>query len=804
VLLDGERLMDSSPVGGFDINVLPALLISRMDVVTAGVSSVYGSDAITGVVNVILNNNLQGGKLDAQYDVSAHGDEQTVALSGAYGGHFAGDRGRFMVAASYLDRPDILYQGARDWGSQGYTLLPNAAYTPTNGQFRQLIVPDARLSQMTYGGVIVTPGALHNIQFGPNGAQSLFQQGTNVGTVWMQGGAGLMPQPDFGVLVPSIEQKSVFGRVNYDLTSDIEARIDFLGTDSRAKSTNNYNYNNGDITVRQDNAFLPANIKAAMIANGLSTIKVGRLNPETGINFNTSRNRYYRGGAGLKGSFATDWHWDANVIYTYSRADNVGEFNRKQANWTNALDSVIGPNGQPICRSTLTNPTNGCVPANIFGENMLSAAVVNYVTGTSFQHSFSRSFDTNANVNGALGATWAGPIKVAAGAEYRDNSVNSKSDPISNINGWRQGTFASYRGDMNVWEVYAEASVPLARDLPFAENIDLDLADRYVDYSTSGTTDVWKVGLNWEVNHQVRLRGTVSKDFRAPSLDDLFSASSLRAGNTVVDFKTNKTANVNTLAGGNPNLQPEISHTVTAGIVLQPEFAPRLQLSADYFNIDLKNALTVPTAQQVVDGCAQGNTTYCAGITRDATGAITTVAVTEFNAQELKTSGVDFEGSYDVPLDSVVGSWNGDLALHAVVSYVAHLITTTGGVSVDTAGQLQGTYASPKWRGAFTATYTNGPLEVRGLVNFVGAGKYDNTYGPLDINKNNYPAYAYLDLSAQYQVNDHLQLYGKVENLFDTNPPLIASNTITVALAASSQFYDLVGRRFGIGARYRW
>ncbi|MCR5877215.1 TonB-dependent receptor domain-containing protein [Phenylobacterium sp. J367] len=592
--------------------------------------------------------------------------------------------------------------------------------------------------------------------------------------------------------------------MTYDITPDIEARIDLLASRSRGESTNNFNYNNGDITVRRDNAYLPANILALMVANNLQTISVGRLNPETGINYNTSKNHYYRLAGGLTGSFLDGWTWDVGANYTYALAENYGEDNRIQANWALALDPVRAPDGRIVCRSTLTNPNNGCQPANIFGEGALSQAVVDYVTGTSFQRAFSRSINVNANVTGELGATWAGPIKVASGVEFRKDSTNQKSDPISDINGWRQGTFASYRGEVKVWEVYGEASLPLARDAAFAESIDLDLAARFVDYSTSGSTDVWKAGLNWAFNRHVRLRSTYSKDFRAPKLDDLFSASSLRAGTTVIDPTTNRTANINTLAGGNPDLKPEVAHTFTAGVVLQPSFAPRLQFSADYFDIELKDAITVPSAQQVVDRCFAGDQTFCAGVTRDASGQITQVQVTSFNTQVLKTRGFDFEGSYSLPLDSFQDTWGGDLTFRVVATYVDRLLTSTGETTVDTAGQLQGGFATPHWRGVGTIMYANGPLNLRALFNYVGSGKYDNNYGPLDISKNDYPAYLYTDLTAQYDVTESTQVYAKVENLFDKDPPLIANGTITIASSSGSNFYDLRGRFFGFGVRYRW
>ncbi len=799
VLLDGQRLMDSSPVGGFDLNVIPAALISRLEIVTAGASSVYGSDAVTGVVNVIIDGKFTGGKIDAQYDISGHGDQKTTSLSGAFGAKFGSDdRGHIVIAASYLDRPNILYQGERGWGSNGTTLLPNAAYTATNGQFRQVIVDNAKLSNMTPGGLITT-GPLKGIEFGANGAQSMFQYGSNVGSVWMQGGEGALYQPDYGPLIPSIKQTSLFGRLSYDIGSNTEFHLDLLGTNSKAHSTNNFNYNSGDIKVSIDNAYLPANIKAAMIANNLTSITMGRLNPELGLNDNYSINHYYRTGAGLKGKLFGDWTWDVESSYTYGLAANYGHNNRINANWTKALDSVIGPNGTPICRSTLTNPNNGCAPANIFGLNTLSQAVVDYVTGTSFQRAHSRSFDANANIAGDLGRTWAGPIKLAFGGEWRRNSTNNVADPISDVNGWRQGTFASFKGKVSVKEGYGEASIPLARDAPLMKSVDLDLAGRYVDYSTSGSTAVWKAGLNWAVDRQIRFRGTYSKDFRAPGLYDLFSASSLNAGNTVIDFKNNKSANVNLLTGGNRNLKPEVAHTLTGGVVLQPNFAPRLQFSADYFNIKLQDALYTPTAQEVVNRCGAGDATFCAGITRDpSTGLITQVSATEFNAQSVKTSGIDFEASYVIPLGA------GDLGLRAVATYTAHLEASTGAGVVDTAGQLQGTFATPKWRGTGTVSYDRGPFDIRALFTLVGSGNYDNTYGPLDISRNHYPAYVYMDLSAEYQLTKHFQIYAKVENLFDTAPPLIASNTITIAPASSSQFYDLRGRFFGVGARYRF
>ncbi|GAA4222000.1 TonB-dependent receptor [Sphingomonas endophytica] len=798
LLVDGQRVMDSSPIAnGFDINILPAPLIARLDIVTAGASSVYGSDAITGVVNLILADNVEGGKLDAQYNVSTHGDLGQISASALYGGKFGGNRGRYLLAGSYFNQPDIIYQGARDWGRNGVTFIPNAAYTPTNGQFRQLIVPNARYSQMTAGGVITSTGPLRNIQFGANGAQSIFQQGTNVGTVWMEGGEGLMPQPTFAPLQVASRQISGFGRLSYDFTDDVTGRLDVLAANTLARSTGNYNTNNGDITIRRDNAFLPTNIRDAMIANNLTTIRVGRYNPEQGRNENSTENSYYRVSGALTGSLSETWKWALGGSYTYARSLIEGRNNRNQGNWALALDAVVGPNGQPVCRSTLTNPGNGCVPANIFGIGAVTPEVNAYVLGTSRQDSRSQSGIANLNVSGTVFDTWAGPVKVAVGGEYRRDSVDNRSDPVSDVNGWRQGTFGSYYGKLEVKEAYGEVSIPLARETGFARSLDLDLAGRVVDYSTVGSTAVWKAGLNYAINDDIRLRTTYSRDFRAPRINDLFAQANIRIG-TVTDFLTNRTANVNFLIGGNPNLGPETAYTFTGGIVLQPSFIPRLQLSADFYDIDLRDAIITPGQQEVVDRCGRGDQIFCAGVLRDETGAITQVNANSFNAQTLKTRGVDFEASYAFPL------FAGTFTTRALATYVDRLVSSTANGQVDTAGQLQGGFATPKWRGSTTFLYDQGPLNLRLLFNYIGPGTFDNAFGPLDLNRNHYPAYLYTDMSVTYDVTDRFQIYAKVENLTDTDPPLLAESSITVALATLSQYHDLRGRVVGIGGRIRF
>ena len=820
-MIDGRRTMDSnaavSPL--FDVNLVPGGLIKSMDIVTAGASSVYGSDAVTGVVNIIMDSEMTGFKVDAQASKTQHGGPDNVwALDTAYGRAFAEDRGHVVVAASFYDRPDIMYQKEREWGRSGNVLLTNPAYTPTNGQYRQLILPYATLSRVTSGGLILnantTTGAaannwaFRNVQFGPGGVQSPFQLGNYVGGVWMQGGGGLFLQPDFAILATAEKRKSAFSRVTYNFTDNLQGFGELLYAETDGHYTNTIGYDSGTIIIRRDNAFLPANILASMIANNIASFTMGRLNPEFGRVNNYSENTYLRPVLGLKGEINDIWHWDASAVFTRAKYSAVVTGNRDENKWALAKDSVIGPNGQPICRSTLTTPTNGCVPVNLFGENTITPQVLAYVGGTSHNDTTSNGVDVSANLIGQLYHTWAGPIGVAVGTEYRKEDLDLKTDPVAAVNGWRQAASAPYSGEVNVKELYGELNIPLLNDAPLARSLGLALAGRTVDYSTSGRANVYKIGGNWTLNDQIRIRATYSKDFRAPKLAELFAANFESQGATVVDRATNVTVPIRTVTGGNPDLQPEVAKTRTIGVVLQPAFAPNLQLSADYFDIQLDNAISTLTGQDVVDRCFAGAQDFCAGITRDAVGAIFRVKAVSYNATYLKTNGWDLQALYRLPMASLFASQSGNLSFAANFTNTAHLETLASGLLIDRAGQVNligGTPATPHWRGTLRTTYTNGPVGVSLLGNYVGAGKYDTTYGPLDINKNDYPAYFYLAVNAGFDVSDAVNVYLKVDNLLDKDPPLLAGNTIIRAQAAGSAgFYDQLGRAFTLGVRMKF
>ncbi|HKU53900.1 MAG TPA: TonB-dependent receptor [Rhizomicrobium sp.] len=825
VLIDGLRVADTNPTGGFSVNVIPAPLITKIDVVTGGASAAYGSDGITGVVNIQLTPQMTGGKLDLQANASNYGDDHALSAALTYGHDLFGGRGHFVFASSYYNQPKIIYQKARPWGRLGYTMFTNTKAAVAAGGPQFVIAPGGTLAQITYGGVITNgPVGFKFQQFLAGGQIGTFNPGGICGgSSYCQNGDGVQTyNVPAGVLMPSSERWSMYGRFGYDLTSTAQIYASVLYSNDRETQTNVPNYNNGDLTIQADNVYIPAQIRTQMTTLGLKSFLLGRENIEDGSTINTARTIYARYLVGASGQlpFGTTWTWDVHGMLTQTNYTNSAQNNRIQANFFSSVDAVANPAvggvsgvaaGAPVCRSTLTSPANGCVPVNLFGPGTISQPAQAWYRGTSVVDAATMQWNAGFNVRGDLFDTWAGPISFAGGGEYRRDSINQASDPISNTLGWRQASAMPFYGSNQVREGYVETVVPLTLpNTPLMQKLEMDLAARVADYDSSGAAFVWKIGGTWTVNDDVRFRASYSRDFRAPSVNDLYSAASIINGNTVVDrvpgptFGSNPT--VQTLSGGNPLLKPETSKTFTGGVVVSPSFLPGFQASVDYFSIDMGNALSTFAIQDVVNNCAAGSAIFCAAITRSpTTGQITRVQSSTFNAASLNVSGVDLEASYTLPLQDIFDDWDATFTVSSLTSYAEHIQTTVNGITQENAGFLTGGNSLPHWRSTTTFTYNEGPLTARMVMYYIGPALYGpTTYRPTDINIYHYSGKTYFDLSAQYDLTDRFELYGKINNALNQNPPFIADNATLKALADTSQIYDRIGRVFGIGVRYRW
>lgn len=802
LLLDGRRFAATDPSGGVDISVIPTALIKQVDIVTGGASAAYGSDAVSGVVNIELDDRFEGIRGTLQYGQTTHNDHHSPSASLAVGKAFFDDRLHVVVSGDYYENDGQLSQAERDWGNRDYALLTNPAYTPSNGEPQRLVLPNSTTSQLTYGGVtaLSNPANLRGIQFGPGGTVLPFNYGTNVGNTFMTGGDGETPMTGANI-TPEYQRISGFGKVSFEISDTATIYADMLWARSDAFADQLPNPDPGNLVIQRDNAYLPESVRALIPADG--TLRIGRLNGEDGVFSTNTVTTVARYGAGVTGTVGDgNWNYDAFVQLFRNDYDRKDFHNRNEQKWLQAVDAVYDPASESVrCRINVDmNPANddpACVAANVFGAGSISPEAVAYYTGTSTLQSKQQQDVFAIGVTGSPFSLPAGDVQVAFGAEHRREAVSATSDAVSQAGGWRQINAKPLDGSYTVNEGYLEVGVPLLEDVAFARELDVNGAVRFTDYSTSGSVVTWKAGVNYTPFYGVRLRGTVSRDIRAPSVNELFSGQA-QAVPLIIDPVTNKSQATPVLTGGNPDLAPEKADTWTVGAVLQPGFLPGFQVSVDYYSIKINEAISALEGQDVVDACYIDNqTNLCSAITRDSTNTITLVQATLFNAETLSTDGVDIEALYRTDLGG------GALTARSLVTYVHELKSSATG---DLAG-VPGSNGPPHWRGNVGVNWRGDKLRFGALFRFVQGGLYNARYveggGPNSINNNHLGSRGYVDVNASYELTDNFEVFGKINNLLDNDPP-VSVIPITASTAARSVFYDRVGRFVTGGVRFQF
>lgn len=825
VLLDGRRVVATQDTGAVDINLLPQLLVKRVEVVTGGASAAYGSDAVAGVTNFILDDRFTGIKGLVSQGISRYGDSKTTRVSLAAGTSFLD--GKLRIVGSFDFTRDTGVEGyniggkRRGWQERARFLINNPGVTsanPASPSNPTLIVgDDVRFPFATNGGLI-TSGPFAGTQFLPGGVTAPMVYGTNRTASSMSGGDGATAAGT-GTLSTPLNSKVAFGHVAYGDAQSLEFFAE--GMFARTYATNNagansYGFNGTAYRIFGDNAFLPANVKATMAPGDSFTM--GRWNADLGIYQKQVETKVYRAVFGARGKLGAHWDWDAYFQHGTTKGNFTGGNGIITANLYNAVDAVVNPaNNQIVCRSTLTNPGNGCVPINLFGVNSASQAARAYVSGSAFANQTLKQDVAAATLRGSPFSTGAGPVQVAIGYEHRREGLTQVVSPLSTIRqdgggargfpasligvqgGYFLGNSAPVDANYHVDEAFTEVQVPLAKDQSWAYSLEFNAAGRVTRYSTAGTVWTYKVGLDYAPVSDVRFRGTLSRDIRAPSLGELYlpQAQTIAA---VLDRQNNNAAVTATIQlPGNPNLRPEKSDTKTVGIVFTPSFLPGFSASVDYYDIKIKDAIGRLSNQLTVDQCAAGNAAVCNLITRN-NGAISLISTPNLNLATLKTRGLDIEANYSFGLGTVFGT-SASASIRALGSYVAKLETTTqGSAPVDRADQtpFQTTLSAKIDIGRFSAL-----LQERR----VGPRQIDTTYSPSFIGSNRIGAVWYTDINITYRLGGKLEgveIFGAANNLFDRDPP---TGNVTYGVGGSptlTQFYDVVGLYMTGGIRFKF
>lgn len=797
ILVDGRRFVPTNSEATVDTNVIPTALVDRIDIVTGGASAAYGSDAVAGVVNILLKKRLQGFVGDFQGGMSAESDNETYRASLAWGTTFGGDAGNFMIAAEGERNDGIGRQTDRDWARGGYSLLNN----PAGGTPARLIAPNVQFSLQTLGGLVLG-GPLAGTDFGPGGVARPFAAAPSNGFAQI-GGSGVRGS-DYMTLSVPFERWSVYSKGDYDFGG-----VKLFAEASHAWSQGNLPIipasNFGSITIQQDNAYLAPSLRTRLVAGGATSFRMGRFFADLGPLTVVLTNETTRLVTGLEGRLGDRWTWTVHGEYGQTRATNKRGNNQNLALFARSVDAINGPNG-PVCRvnanASTADDDPACVPVNLFGDGSPNEAAKRYFLGTSVLDS---QFDQRVVAASISGDVWelpAGTVSVAGGAEYRTSKVQAVADPISQVNGFAFGNPKSLAGEQKVKEAFAEVALPILRDKPGFRALNFDAAVRATDYSGSGNVVTWKGGLTWDINESVRLRTTRSRDIRAPNLGELFGTSNVNFVTVRDPFRGGATVNVPEITRGNPVLDPEEADTLTAGIVLTPGFLPGFRFSVDYYDIQFDNAVTILTSQDTLNRCFAGNTDLCQYAERNAAGVLTQMVRTQVNVAKATTSGYDLEAGYSFE------AGGGSVTIRALATYVDELSTANGSVKIDRAGEVGGTNVGlPNWRYNISGTWERGPLTLYGQYRYVGGGNYDNTFTASDINDNSVDSASYVDLSAQYSLVDdgsrQIQLFAAVNNVLDEDPPLTPSNSF-VSFQTNAVLYDVIGRMYSVGARFRF
>jgi iron complex outermembrane recepter protein len=827
VLIDGRRHVAQLPeTASVDINTIPTDLIERVDVVTGGVSAVYGADAVSGVVNFVMKKDFEGLVGRVQYGAGKGSSPEDVQASVTGGFNFADGRGNLSGSIEHT-REGRLRSTDRSYlrGTNFRSMMRNPDDLDDDSNVPDEVpLNDVRfIDSARQGGIDINFDGMPDLL--PDG--SPYQVGVEVPPYYMQGGSGTPTADYLGDL--RSENESTIGSLffNYELNDS----ANLFAEAKYARSTSvGYDQPTFDFYLNflPDNPFISPDV-AALAPDGFL---VNRDNFDFGVRGEDNTRETFRSVLGVNGDvFGGDYHYEASYVFGQTDVRSVHLNNRYTDRFLAAIDAVTDPNtGRPTCRSNL-DPTalpdqgfdfsgelsftpgagSGCVPLNILGEGVADPAALDWIMIDSVGRSKLTQNVVNAYLSGPVpGITLpAGTIDAVAGVEWRRETSRS-NPPLENQKGLTFGNvILPTDGDFDVKEAFFEVRVPLLRDVPFAEMLQVSGALRQSDYSTVGTTTTWNAAALWAPISDVSFRGTVSESVRAPNIGELFSpqsqtfeyiddpcdASNLNSGTQYraencaallsgmgIDPATYTDPNSATVPGlgqGNANLSEETSRSYTLGAVLRPRVAPGLAISIDYYDINIKDAISTAEAQDVADTCVDQPTldnVFCDALTRDPTnGGINSFLVQPENVASYRTRGIDFNVGYllnptQLGISSDIGTFR-----FSLVGNRLDRLTTIPTLGAEQINQRTTKYA-PKWQSSLDTTWYYHGLTVNyGYSYFSKTTRYTllEIAGEPDIAS---PANIYFDafkqhdLHVAYDFADAYQVYAGVRNFTDETP----------------------------------
>jgi len=813
VLLDGARPVSNSLTGNRDILALPSALISRVDVVTGGAAASYGSDAIAGVVNFFLDSRFSGFKASAEGGMSADSDAEAGKFAAAWGGSL-GERTHLVASAEIFDR-NGLPPGSRSFATPS-AIVPNPGFTSTNGQRPLHVVRNAYDADQALGGLILE-GPLAGQQFLPDGTIAPYVPAScsvSQPYVLCDSQRSDLAATLGAVSLTSPQRRAAgFARLTFQMTPDSELWVDTLLSRTHTSITSvPLETSEFGLQLPIDvaaNPFLPDAVRAQYLAAGEPTFLIGRQNTDEGKFEDVFRESVESFSAGWRTRLSGTWLLKARAFYGQSDTGESWRNIYSLDRFVNAVDAVL-VNGTPTCRInavTMTDPA--CAPADIFGSGNMSAAAKEYFLGTIHKPLKTYQSELTVDVTGQPFSLWAGAVSLAVGGNYREERARQFNDGVGR--GFAFAGFPAFEGETRVTEAYAEAVVPLMHDRPFAKSMEADLAARWVSYSQSGSELPWKLGLSWSPLDGLALRATRSEDIRAPNVLELNLPQFMSSISPQINPLPNgvplfnslgvapgQALNVREIGGGNPDLAPEIAHTTTVGVVLQPPQLSGVTASVDYFRTKIDEAITSLPANTIIGNCGAGDASQCGLISTSPDSTLPLVATISVNAQSFVTSGLDVDVAWRFP---VAG---GAATIRALANYILEYEQLIPGTpTLDLRGDSS--FGLPALQGDLSVQFARGDTIALLSGTYIGSGSYRKNMSA-DLQNNHVPHVWYVDASIDQRLPflcDNCSAYASVSNLFDRDPPHpgfgIYSNLDAFFTGVP---YDRVGRYFKVGLRF--
>ncbi|MFN7952727.1 MAG: TonB-dependent receptor [bacterium] len=802
VLVNGKRFVTSnSDVSeAVDLNNIPVAMIDRIEVSLDSGSAVYGSDAVGGVINIILKDNFDGFQFDAMGGVTDKGDGDTIQLSGIWGANT--DRGNITIATSWVQNGEVK-QKDRNWSR--YPVV--ASFFNEDGSITKVFGSGFAPEGVADPGYVFRPDPATGASFQPFDTLETTAQG---GSRFNYG--------DYQWLTGQSTRYSIDGMGHLDLNDHVTAYMDGMFTYRQSAQSlapepigGGTNTHPNGWVIPVTNPLIPKDALDAILAEDPEAESIFFSKRMADFGGRTYRNDTdtFRIVTGLKGDIAQGWNYD--TFLNYGRNTHT----QRSENLTN-LTRLLEASDPVLCAQ---NADKGCVLADVFGANKMSQQAIDYIRYTGVQTKQHEQFDLGASVTGPVAKLPAGDLKIAFGGEWRDEEGFNQPDPVQILGDSANDAQQPTRGGYTLGEVFAESSIPVLKDQGLKE-LTLDVAGRYTNYDTFGDDFVYRGGVSLAPTSDVRFRGIYGTAFRAPSINDLYGGA-VRSFQTAQDpcndwdtdpnidpvvranceaagvpagYSQIATGNdqVPTDIGGNPNLDAEKSDTYSVGAVITPSFIENFSFTADYYYIEVKDSITNPDEQTILDNCYSTpglSSPDCARVRRDPTGRIIQVAAIEDNIGKERTDGIDFTTNYSFDLDKVGAADVGTIDLGFSGNYLLHYTQFDGeGVKDELRGTeagLTGNYAVWKWYQ--TTGFRRGGFSFTNTVRFIGDAKSQEV-GPEDPYRRVH-AVSYWDVEGSYSWDNYTVSLG-INNLLDKDPPFLQEG----GQNANAEGYDFLGR----------